>query len=225
MRRFALLLALMLVIAACGDDDDTTAGTTSVAPDTSAAADTTTTTAASTTSTAETTTTVAETTTTAAAAPSGAHFVISSVTFGAPMLVITNIGDASGNLAGHWLCQRPFYQEIPAVDVGPGESVAISLGGDVFLPPPGAITVEQAMNIGGMNRADGEIGLYSSNAFGSSSDIVSYVEWGSAGHGRSGTAVQAGIWEDGAFVATTGETALIQLDSFDDLSPAGWSAS
>ncbi len=229
MKRIALLLALVLVVAACGDDD---AGTTTAAATatTTAAATTTTTAAATATTTAEDMTeeTMAEDMTEETMAEDmaieGAIFEITSVSFGAPMVVITNVGTEAGNLGGHWICQRPGYQELPDIEVGPGESVAISLGGNVFLPPPGTLTIEGQLNIGGISASSGEIGLYSSNAFGSADAMVSYVEWGNSGHGRSGTAVEAGLWDDGGFVATTDETALIQQDTIFSMSSTGWSS-
>ena len=234
MKRIALLLALVLVVAACGDDD---------------AGDTTTTQAATATTTAEDMTeetmaedmteedmtedtmaedmtedTMTEEDMTDDMSMEGAIFEITSVSFGAPMVVITNVGTEAGNLEGHWICQRPGYAQIPSIDVGPGESVAISLGGNVFLPPPGTLTIEGQLNIGGISASDGEIGLYSSNAFDSADAMVSYVEWGSTGHGRSGTAVEAGLWDDGGFVATTDETALIQQDTIFSMASTGWSS-
>ncbi len=217
MKRIALLMALVLVVAACGDDE---AGDTT----TTQAATATTTTAATVTTSDEDVTedtmaedmtedTMAEEDMTEEMTVEGAIFEITSVTFGAPMVVITNVGTEAGNLGGHWICQRPSYQELPAIDVGPGESVAISLGGSVFLPPPGTLTIEGQFNIGGISASSGEIGLYSTNSFGSADAIVSYVEWGDTGHGRSGTAVEAGVWDDGGFVATTDATAGIQQDT------------
>jgi len=155
--------------------------------------------------------------------PEGTIFEITSVTFGAPMVVITNVGTETGSLGGHWICQRPSYQELPAIDVGPGESVAISLGGNIFLPPPGTLTIEEQLNIGSITPSSGEIGLYSSNSFGSADAIVSYVEWGNSGHGRSSTAVEAGAWDEGGFVATTDESAGIQQDTIFSMASSGWS--
>jgi hypothetical protein len=228
MKRIALLLALVLVVAACGDDE---AGDTT----TTQAATATTTTAATVTTSAEDVTedtmaedmtedTMAEGDVTEEMTVEGAIFEITSVTFGAPMVVITNVGTEAGNLGGHWICQRPSYQELPAIDVGPGESVAISLGGSVFLPPPGTLTIEGQLNIGGISASSGEIGLYSTNSFGSADAIVSYVEWGDTGHGRSGTAVEAGVWDDGGSVATTDATAGIQQDTIFSMASTGWSS-
>ena len=224
MKRIAWLFAFVLVVAACGDDD---AGDT-----TSTQASTATTAADEVTDTTESTTDddmaeddmaeddMAEDD----MAAEGAIFEITTVTFGAPMVVITNVGTEPGNLQGHWICQRPSYQELPAIDVGPGESVAISLGGSVFLPPPGTLTIEGQLNIGSIAASSGEIGLYSSNLFGSADAIVSYVEWGSSGHGRSSTAVEAGAWDEGGFVATTDDTAGIQQDTIFSMASTGWSS-
>ena len=47
---------------------------------------------------------------------------------------------------------------------------------------------------------EGEIGLYNGNGFSDPDAILSYVEWGETGHGRSAVAVSAGIWQEGDFV-------------------------
>lgn len=224
MKRIALPIALVLVLAACGDDGASAETTVTTAAPTTTSAETTTSAAETTTSTQATTTTAAETTTTGADGPTGIVFQIASVTFGAPMVTIYNIGDEGGSLAGHWLCQRPSYVELPDITLEPGEGVAISLGGNVFLPPPGLKTGDGVFNVGALSASSGELALYSSNNFGSSDDIVSYVEWGTADHGRSSVAVGAGIWEAGAFVATTADTTLIQLSDFTNTSPEGWTA-
>ena len=221
MKRIALLVALVLVVAACGDDDaiDTT---TTQAATASTAAEVTDTTEAMT-EDEMTEDEMTEDEMTESMSPEGTIFEITSVSFGAPMVVITNVGTETGSLGGHWVCQRPSYQELPAIDIGPGESVAISLGGDVFLPPPGTLTIEAQLNLGSITASSGEIGLYSSNSFGSADAIVSYVEWGNSGHGRSSTAVEAGAWDEGGFVATTDESAGIQQDTIFSMASSGWS--
>jgi hypothetical protein len=229
MKRFALMLALVLVVAACGDDD--AANTTQATADA---------TAASTTTAAMTDETMADdmgdmTDETMAddmgdgdmtdgMMGEGVIFEITTVGFTDPMLVITNVGTESGNLGGHWICQRPTYQELPDVELAPGESVAISLGGDSFTPPAGALTIEGALDLGSITAASGEIALYSSNSFGSADAMVSYVEWGESGHGRSATAVEAGAWDEGGFVPTTGDTAGIQQDTIFSMAASGWSS-
>ena len=215
MKRIALLFAFVLVVAACGDDDagDTTPTEASTATTESMTDDD---------MTEEDMT--EEDMTDDDMTAEGPIFEITTVTFGAPMVVITNVGTESGNLQGHWICQRPSYQELPSIEVAPGESVAISLGGSVFLPPPGTLTIEGQLNIGSIAASSGEIGLYSSNTFGSADAIVSYVEWGNSGHGRSSTAVEAGAWDDGGFVATTDDAAGIQQDTIFSMASTGWSS-
>ncbi len=141
------------------------------------------------------------------------------------MVVISNLGSTPADLAGHWLCQRPAYQPLPDLEVGPGQSVAISLGGSVFLPPPGALTVDGPLSLGPITATGGEMALYSDNSFGSADSLVSYVEWGVPGHGRTGVAVEAGIWGEGEFVPTTEASSLISLTDPSAVGAAAWGAS
>ncbi|MEA2058500.1 MAG: hypothetical protein U9O63_07250 [Actinomycetota bacterium] len=203
MRRLLLFVALVLVAAACSSGDETASDTTTSAPPN-----------ASTTAAAPTT-----------AGGGSAMFAIEMVTFGeGAMVVITNTGTGAGELAGHWLCQRPSYFQIPDVALGPGEQVAIALSGDGFAPPAGALTVDAVATVGTIDPASGELGLYSASQFDDATAIVSYVEWGSAGHGRSSVAVAAGIWTEGGFVATTSTTASLSATPIPATGPDDWSA-
>lgn len=253
MRRHSLLLSItfILVVAACGDDDGAESvptPTAAPAPASSAAptviptdpADTaapvTPPPSASTAAppvvtavpvgTAAPGTTAASATapTTTAAPQSGALFAITSVSLSpaGQDVVIQNIGDVTGNLMGFAICQRPNYHTFGDIELAPGELVAVSLGGDVFLPPPGAKTT--TANIGRISADDGEIGLYSTNNFGSSSAIVDYVEWGSSGHPRSSVAIEAGIWAPGHTVETTAETTVIFANSTPTSVSEDWNA-
>ncbi len=213
MRTRMTFAVLTLVIAACGTAAET--ATTDPEPTTTAAIETTTSTAGTTTSE------QAEETTTTTPPVSGARFVLTSISFGdGGMVVITNIGDSPGNLGGHFLCQRPSYFGIPDVEVPAGGLVAISTGGSVFLPPPGAITIDEIAAIGTLDPGDGEVGLYTSALFGSATDIISYVEWGSSGHGRSSVAVEAGIWS--GFVQTGTDSVAILANTTPPTEAAHW---
>ena len=219
MRARATLTALILMVAACGTSGQTTT-TTRSEPITAAESKPITTIAPDATSSTLATTTNAETTTSAPSL-SGARFVLTSVSLGdGGMVVITNIGDTAGNLAGHFLCQRPSYFGIPDVEVPPGQFVAISTGGSGFLPPPDAIIIDVIATIGTLSPGDGEVALYKSGNFGSSSDILSYVEWGSSGHGRSSVAVDAGIWT--GFVQTRADSVAISANTVPATSAAHW---
>ena len=215
-----LLIALALTAAACSGTDDATT-TSAVAAGTTPSSVTTSTTQAPASTTSEAPTT---TSSTADAPAAGASFAITTVTYGAaPMVVITNVGSAQGVLSGQWLCQRPLYFAIPDVELAPGEQLAISLGGDAFLPPPGAKTIEGAARLGAVDPSSGEMGLYSSASFDSSDAIVDYVEWGSAPHGRTTVAVNAGIWPAGGFVPTTDSTIGTSADNAPTSAPEDWS--
>ncbi len=217
MRKLALLSLLALVIAACGGESGDS--TTTLPEATSTTIDDTTDSTAG----ATTTQPSEDTTTTAALTGSdGAQFVVSNVTFGAsPMVVITNVGSDTGSLAGHFLCQRPSYAGLPDVEVPAGGTIAFSLGGDNFAPPADAIAAEEQLDLGGLSNGGGEIGLYTSSNFGSSDDIISYVEWGSGDHGRSATAIAAGIWN--GFVPTSDTTMSLEAQELPALSADSWS--
>lgn len=221
MRKLAAPIVLILALAACGGSTAET--TTSAAlPDTSAPEAATTTTSAS---PEPTTATTPESTTDVPADSSGATFAISMISLGElGQVVVQNVGSEAGSLAGFWLCQRPAYYEFPDVELAPGESAAVSVGGDIFVPPPGAIAIEGVAGIGPFAPTDGEVGLYLDDAFGNPDAIVSYVEWGRSGHGRSETAVSAQIWPDGGFVETSEATGAILATVIPPTEPAHWTS-
>lgn len=188
-----LLVALALVAAACsGSSADLT--TTAPPP--------------TTTSTTTTTATPAPIATTTTTEPPVVAFAISGVVFGttAPMLVITNTSDQGREMEGHWLCQDTSYWQIPDVALGPGEKVAISLGGTVFVPPPDAVVVDGAADLGPIDPTNGEIALFSAGDFGDAASVVSYVEWGRTPHGCTVPAIEADFWPGNDFVETNTDT-------------------
>jgi len=186
MRRIIpLVLALMLVTAACSSGGDPTVGDTSgtEAPPTSAPE---------------------APTTTGAASGEASPLVIVSVDFDAGLIVIRNDGDEEYDLAGHWICNRPNYSELPSEILAPGQVIEIDTA---------AI---------GLSSTDGEVALYSSNSFGSSDDILRYVQWGTDSHGRTGTAVAGGVWQDGDFVDN--QSGSIESTGSNPVSAADWSS-
>ena len=245
MRRhvFLIVTAFALVATACGDDDTGPAAppTATAAPPTATAAPPTATaatgapqpTTAAPVATAAPVTTVAPTATTAPApttpeappAEPSVVFAITSVSVSpaGQDVVIANIGNATGNLKGFVLCQFPNYHDFGDIELAPGEFVAVSLGGDVFLPPPGAKETTTA-NIGTIRADDGEIALFTRRDFGNSDAIVDYVEWGKDDHTRSGVAVGAGIWNSGDFVATEGSTVFLFANTSPTDGAEDWTA-
>lgn len=121
------------------------------------------------------------------------------------MIVITNTGASDYDLTGHQLCNRPTYIELPAQMLAPGATIEIPTS-DLGLSPD-----------------SGEVGLYTARDFGNPEAIIRYVQWGEGDHGRSGTAVEAGVWTDaGEFVP--GGSMLYTTSVADPISPSDWSA-
>ena len=217
MKKLVLFAAVALLAAACGSSEDTTTTTAAAATTTTAAPETTTTTAAP-----ETTTTSAapETTTTEASAD-GAVFALGEVVFGPEGYVaITNLGTEAGDIGGFQICQFPTYFGIPSHELAPGDTLYVAVGSAADLDVDGEV-IEAGAAFGGLSAVSGEIGLYRSSSFGSTSAIVSYVEWGSSGHERSGVAVGAGIWGEGDRVDVDG-AALIRAVEAPPLGAADW---
>ncbi len=211
--------AVILLAAACADSGTTTTSeppatsdavtTTEPASTTTTAPPATTTTLAGSTTTAPpttittpaTTTTVAPTTT----APV-ASFTITAVIFGENGFVeVTNVGNAPGDIGGHWICQRPSYFEIPSQVLEPGESVWIARDTAESVGTSTATAVFGAEGrLGQFSPRTGEAALYASSSFSNPDEIRSFVEWGVEGGfsrgGRAGVAAEAGIWEEGALV-------------------------
>jgi hypothetical protein len=156
------------------------------------------------------------------------RFVVSGVGFEhGGWIEVRNVGGEAGTLRDMWLCNRPSYFNLPDITLGPGASVIVAADGagpelDAINEARNGVAVVEANGSVGRITADGgEIGVYTSASFGSSDAIVSYVEWGSSGHGRSSTAVAAGVWVDGGFVAT-GDAVFIEatVDAAD--APEDW---
>ncbi|MFK8055872.1 MAG: T9SS type A sorting domain-containing protein [Saprospiraceae bacterium] len=110
--------------------------------------------------------------------------IISEVTVDGE-IEIFNPTDASVNIGDYWLCNFPAYSQVSTLTIESGS----------FQLSPGATTV--ISGFGGFDASDGELGLYSTNSFGSSTAITSYIEYGSTGHRRSSVAVAANIWTAG----------------------------
>ncbi len=149
-----VVLLLALVAAACGSDDDSTA----TIVEESEAADT---------------TTVAPDIESSSPVTAGSELRVTEVDFLAGVATITNSGQESVDLTGHWLCNRPAYVELPGQALAAGEAIEVS--------------------IGGLTQDGGEVGLYTSGNFGNADDLVDYVTWGSGG-GRLSVAEAAGLW-------------------------------
>lgn len=140
-------------------------------------------------------------------------------------MIIANRGDGAGSTEGYFLCRFPNYYELPAVELLPGEKLAIPLGTEDIPELIGVVAVADVRNpLGPISARDDELGLYSSSQFGSDDAIVDYVEWGSTGHTRSNVAIAAGIWVVDGFVEVPDEVLAIVAQAFPTLGPDDWFA-
>lgn len=170
----------ILVAAGCGGDAPETtppASTNAEAPVTSS----------------ETTQAAPDTTVTTSEPPAASvegsvtDLAVTEVVF-AEHVTITNLGGGSVNVDGLWLCNRPFYTPMPAVVIGPGESVDVP-----------------ASELGDMPILGGEAAIYISDDFESAEAMLDYVAWGRGG-GRTRAAVERGLWPEGDLVAPVGSS-------------------
>lgn len=152
-----------------------------------------------------TTDTPSATTAAPGSASAGSPLVITSVDFDTGMIVITNTGDSDYDLTGHQLCNRPTYIELPAETLAPGATIEVPTS-DLGLSPD-----------------SGEVGLYTARDFGNPDAMIRYVQWGEGDHGRSGTAVEAGVWTSTVEFVPGGFT-LYTTNETDPISPNDWSA-
>jgi Secretion system C-terminal sorting domain len=121
------------------------------------------------------------------------------------MVELKNLGGAEAAAGGYWLCQFPNYNQL---------SVLGADCGNLTIPAGGILKVTtSSINI---NAGDGELGLYTTNNFGSSDAIIDYVEWGSTGHMRSTVAVGAGTWSTGDFVPGWSDCMSLEYDGAGD---------
>lgn len=121
------------------------------------------------------------------------------------MIVITNMGDSDYDLTGHQLCNRPTYVELPAETLAAGATIEVPTA-DLGLSPD-----------------SGEVGLYTARDFGNPDAIIRYVQWGEGDHGRSATAVEAGVWTSTVDFVPGGFPLYLTTET-DPISPNDWSA-
>ena len=113
------------------------------------------------------------------------QIIINEVNIAGDWVELYNAGTTTIDISSYTLCNFPAYGVI--------SSSAVTLINGSLTMAPGDITVVQwANNI----SSSGEMGLYEMQGmYTSTSNIQDYVQWGTGNHGRSGTAVSAGVWD------------------------------
>ncbi|MEY8848806.1 T9SS type A sorting domain-containing protein [Psychroserpens sp. XS_ASV72] len=133
---------------------------------------------------------------------------------------IHNYGGTTVDVSSYWFCHLFTYSQLSG---GTVQSGSLNLA-------PGADVVVQASS--NFNASASDLGLYSTNSFGSTAAMQDFLQWGSGGLGRENVAVAKGIWTAGTFISVTppyeytGDGAQngfqfwatsLGLDDFDDL--------
>lgn len=109
---------------------------------------------------------------------------------GTDLIELTNDGSTSEDISSLWFCARFSYARL--------DSLSIVGGGDLILDP-GEFVVFSGF---GLDDTSSDVGLYSTNSFGSAAAMLDFAQYGASGIGREGVAVSAGIWTAGDFIGT-----------------------
>ena len=122
-----------------------------------------------------------------------------------------NAGETEVDISDLILCDFPNYPVINSLTVLSG-STTLSAGGYVVLAWTDL-------------DDDAEVGLYQADAqgdFGNVNKIIDYMQYASAGHQREGTAVAAGLWTAGEFVALAGTGESLQYFNNSMIGSGNW---
>lgn len=140
-----------------------------------------------------------------------AQVLISEVDPATGQVELHNTGSEAVDVTSMFFCNRPAYIPLSALDVVSGETT---------IEPDGYLV----LTWDAIATDDAELGLYSSPNYNSADAIASYVAWGSAGHGREGVAVEAGIWTAGAFLDMPAEGQTLSHVDMMGMNSENWAA-
>jgi len=110
------------------------------------------------------------------------------------LVEVKNVSNAPLDISTYWICSFPDYEQFSTLTI---ECEEIKGGG--FVLEPGELITISGHDLG---AADGEVGIYTDDQFSNPDYIISYVQYGSAGHEREDEAVAAGVWTAGEFAPT-----------------------
>ncbi len=123
-----------------------------------------------------------------------AQVVISEV-FADGSFELRNTGTATVDISSYWICDFPRYRALSGLTIECG-NLNLGANEEVVISDPSLFQSD-----------DSELGLYTNSDFGSAAGLISYLEWGSTGHTRSGLAIGNNIWDGNAVAGfATGES-------------------
>lgn len=132
-----------------------------------------------------------------------AQVVINEIDIANKQVEIKNIGSNSLDLSTYQLCKFPLYASLSSLT-----SESVNLGAGEFL------TLDITWTL---LESGGELALYASGSFSSTTAIVDFVQWGAnQANGRQSVAVGAGIWTNGEFVSGVNAGESIEYDGIGD---------
>lgn len=114
-------------------------------------------------------------------------------------VTLANVSADPINLEGWFVCRRPAYWPLPAIELAAGESIVLHAG-------DGENTERDFFAQRGFNAlgSSGELGIYRDFNFDSADSMVAYVSWGGGG-GRKSVAQAAGLWGEENLAAEAGD--------------------
>ncbi len=104
---------------------------------------------------------------------------------------IQNFGSSSVPINNYWFCTLFVYNQLSSFTIESG-SLNLAAGATVKL---------SGLNL---RDSDADLGLYTTNSFGSAAAMADFMQWGDSGNGRESVANTASIWTSGDFLAGTG---------------------
>lgn len=147
-----------------------------------------------------------------ATASANADITMTEVDLVGNRIEIINTGSMAVDLSNYWLCNRvngsPFYQTFGAGATAgtltvSGLSTEAAGVSDGFTNLEAGDVLVLEIDPDFLPDANGELGIYNTNSFGSSAAIEDYVLWGANGV-RDSVAQAAGIWTDNTALSVAG---------------------
>ena len=139
--------------------------------------------------------------------PIFAQVIISKV-FANGSFELRNTSNGTIDISSYWICDYPDYRALNSLSIECG-TMNLAAGATIVFSASGLHETD-----------DSELGLYTTNSFGSAAALMSYVEWGPNTHQRSGLATGKGIW-DGMKAPSFSSTQSIEVTG-DGTKAADW---
>jgi len=104
---------------------------------------------------------------------------------------IQNFGSSTVPINDYWFCTLFIYDQLNSFTIENG-SLNLAAG--------------ETVKLSGLNLrdSDADLGLYTTNSFGSAAAMSDFMQWGDAGNGRESVANSASIWTTGDFLDGSG---------------------